>query len=128
MSLRNTIAKFISAIGMVILLVFGFHYRFHLLFYVANQKSCAKIIAFSYMDGANGFLPNYEKARYWLYKSSENGDGESMSHLAWFLETGRGGPSNKDEALIWYHKAQQHGDKHAETYLKNRGLLVSSAP
>jgi TPR repeat protein len=119
----RTHLKLFIAVGCLLLFGLGYHYRFHLMFYVAGQRAYSKNIAFCFLDGKNGFNPNYQKARYWLEVAANNGDGESMGWLAWMVDSGRGGNLDHNKALYWYHEAQKHGDKQSESYLRNRHLL-----
>jgi len=123
MSLLSAKFKIAVLIGFLALLAVCYSFRFHLMFYVAGQRSYSKNIALSYLNGSNGFTPNYAKGRYWLRISSESGDAESMSNLAWLIDTGRGGAKNHEEALLWYQEAAKRGDKASGAYLRSRGLL-----
>jgi TPR repeat protein len=82
---------------------------------------------------ANYYLQDYEKAKYWLEKAAESGNGDAQQMLAliyydssdfkkrmkagnvlWFVKLADYYSQNYEKAFYWYTRAADHGDAEAQ--------------
>lgn len=69
----------------------------------------------------------FEKARYWMRRAAENGDGEAQLRLALMCESGLGGGRDDAEAQRWYREASRSGHVIAQ-YKADSGYLAAGVP
>lgn len=77
--------------------------------YTLDEKEA--LLGWLYMNGAESFSPNYEKAEFWLKKASENNNPEAFNSLGMMYFLGLGQAINYHQAEKYFLLANQYGEK-----------------
>jgi hypothetical protein len=74
------------------------------------------LLGWSYANGANGVSLDYNAAKPWFEKASENGYAAASYFLGWMYFYGEGVTKNDTEALKWFKKSESQGMSEAHAY------------
>lgn len=67
------------------------------------------LMGWSYANGTNGVLKNYNNALPWFKKASKNGFGAASYFIGWMYYYGEGVEKDETQALEWFNKASTQG-------------------
>lgn len=67
------------------------------------------LMGWSYANGTNGVLKNYNNALPWFKKASKNGFGAASYFIGWMCYYGEGVEKDETQALEWFNKASTQG-------------------